>query len=96
MGKAGVSFKGLRDRQGGYPSYIKTGVRVVGTDAWSWDAPFSRTGIKWKESLIKGQPDSSIIWEGHFAGIEIGYCQMEKLTNLDRVPPRVLPFTAFP
>ena len=32
-------------------------------------------------------PDSSIIWEGHFAGIELGYFQMEKLTNLDKVPP---------
>jgi len=75
---------------------LRQGVRVVGTDAWSWDAPFSRTGIKWKESLIKGQPDSSIIWEGHFAGIEIGYCQMEKLTNLDRVPPLGAAIYCFP
>ena len=31
-------------------------------------------------------PDPSIIWEGHFAGIELGYYQMEKLANLDKVP----------
>lgn len=65
---------------------LRQGVRVVGTDAWSWDAPFSHTGEKWKESLKKGDPASGIIWEGHFAGIEMGYFQMEKLTNLDKVP----------
>lgn len=75
---------------------LRQGVRVVGTDAWSWDAPFGHTGIKWKESLKKGQPDSSIIWEGHFAGIETGYCQMEKLTNLDRVPPLGATIYCFP
>ncbi|MFX1489616.1 MAG: cyclase family protein, partial [Promethearchaeota archaeon] len=44
-------------------------------------APFSITAQKWEKDK-----DPSIIWEGHFAGIEMGYCQMEKLTNLDKVP----------
>jgi kynurenine formamidase len=35
------------------------GVRVVGTDAWSWDAPFSHTAKRWAETR-----DPSIIWEG--------------------------------
>ena len=26
-----------------------------------------------------------MIWEAHFAGIEAGYCHMEKLTNLDKI-----------
>ena len=39
------------------------GVQVVGTDAWSWDAPFSHTAQRWAETR-----DPSIIWEGHKAG----------------------------
>ncbi|MHA2005971.1 MAG: cyclase family protein [Promethearchaeota archaeon] len=60
---------------------IKQGVHIVGTDAWSWDAPFSITTVKWEQNK-----DPSIIWEGHFAGIELGYFQMEKLTNLNKLP----------
>ena len=57
------------------------GVRVVGTDAWSWDAPFSHTARRFHET-----GDSSIIWEGHKAGREVGYCQIEKLTCLNKLP----------
>ena len=60
---------------------VRQGVHIVGTDSWSWDAPFSITAQKWEKAR-----DPSIIWEGHFAGIERGYFQMEKLTNLDKVP----------
>ena len=35
------------------------GVEVVGTDAWSWDAPFSHTARRWAETR-----DPAIIWEG--------------------------------
>ena len=65
---------------------IRQGVHVVGTNSWSWDAPFSITAQKWRESVKTKNPNPSIIWEGHFAGIELGYFQMEKLTNLDKVP----------
>jgi kynurenine formamidase len=75
---------------------LKQGVKVVGTDAWSWDAPFSHTARKWKASLEKGEPDSSIIWEGHFAGIEMCYFQLEKLTNLDKAPPLGATMYCFP
>jgi kynurenine formamidase len=57
------------------------GVRVVGTDGWSWDAPFIHTRARVAES-----GDASLIWEGHKAGREAGYCQIEKLTNLDLLP----------
>ena len=69
----------------------KRGVRVVGTDAWSWDAPFSHTAKKWAET-----GDSSIIWEGHKAGREIPYWQMEKLTNLESLPPFDYIIACFP
>ena len=58
------------------------GIRVVGTDAWSWDAPFSFTARRYAES-----GDASLIWEGHKAGREAGYCQIEKLHNLEGLPP---------
>ena len=58
------------------------GVKIVGTDGWSWDAPFVHTAKRWAETR-----DPKIIWEGHKAGREIGYYQMEKLGNLEALPP---------
>src|SRR3546814_19124062 len=49
------------------------GVQVVGTDAWSWDAPFSHTARRWADTR-----DPSIIWEGHKAGRIRPYYQIEK------------------
>jgi kynurenine formamidase len=70
---------------------LERGVRVVGTDAWSWDAPFSFTRRRFAESH-----DPAIIWEGHKAGREIGYCQMEKLANLHLLPPAGFLVSCFP
>lgn len=67
------------------------GVKVVGTDGWSWDAPFVHTAKRWLES-----GDPKIIWEGHKAGLEIGYYQMEKLTNLDLLPAFGFEICCFP
>ncbi len=53
------------------------GVRVVGIDAWSWDRPLPFLAREFKET-----GDPRVIWEAHFAGIETGYCHMEKLANL--------------
>jgi len=60
---------------------LDRGVKVVGIDAWSWDRPLPFLA---KEFQATG--DASVIWEAHFAGIEKGYCHMEKLTNLDKIP----------
>ncbi|MBN2970726.1 cyclase family protein [Roseomonas aeriglobus] len=67
------------------------GVRVTGTDAWSWDAPFAATARRVAET-----GDTSLIWEGHKAGRDIGYCHMEKLTNLDQLPPSGFTVSCFP
>ena len=67
------------------------GVRVVGTDGWSWDAPFNHTAKKWAEN-----PDPSMIWEGHKAGREIPYWQMEKLHNLESLPDHGFTVACFP
>ena len=70
---------------------LERGVRVTGTDGWSWDAPFTLTRKRWEETR-----DPSIIWEGHRASIDIGYCHMEKLANLDRLPDHGFEVICFP
>lgn len=68
------------------------GVKVVGIDAWSWDRPLPFLAQEFKE---KGDP--AVIWEAHFAGIAMGYCHMEKLTNLDKIPrPHGFKVACFP
>lgn len=67
------------------------GVKIVGTDAWSWDAPFSHTAKRWAK-----EQDPSIIWEGHKAGKDIGYFQIEKLHNLESLPPSGFTVSCFP
>ncbi len=84
------------DKSWGKPEYLVTGagmtrestlyltergVKVVGIDAWSWDRPLPFLAQEFQE---KGDP--SVVWEAHFAGIEQGYCHMEKMTNLDKIP----------
>jgi kynurenine formamidase len=56
------------------------GIRVVGIDAWSWDRPLPFLAEEFRRT---GNP--KVIWEAHFAGIEIGYCHMEKMANLSAI-----------
>jgi len=70
---------------------LERGVRVTGTDAWSWDAPFSYTAKKVAET-----GDRSLIWEGHKAGKDIGYCHLEKLHNLEVLPGSGFIVSCFP
>lgn len=67
------------------------GVQVVGTDAWSWDAPFKHTAERFAVTR-----DPSIIWEGHKAGREMPYYQMEKLQNLESLPAHGFTVICFP
>lgn len=60
---------------------IDHGVRVVGTDGWSWDVPLPLEAQEFEKSR-----DASIIWEGHRVGREKAYCHIEKLTNLESLP----------
>ena len=70
---------------------LEQGVRLTGTDAWSWDAPFVHTAKKYAESK-----DASLIWEGHKAGRDIGYCHLEKLHNLESLPASGFYISCFP
>jgi kynurenine formamidase len=70
---------------------LERGVRVTGTDAWSWDAPFVHTAKRYAAT-----GDASLIWEGHRAGREIGYCHIEKLHNLESLPASGFEVACFP
>jgi kynurenine formamidase len=67
------------------------GVRLTGIDAWGWDAPFSHTRERWLETK-----DPSIIWEGHYAGIDTPYCHLEKLQHLEKLPGDGFTVACFP
>jgi kynurenine formamidase len=70
---------------------LERGIRVTGTDAWSWDAPFTYTAERYSATK-----DASLIWEGHKAGRDIGYCHLEKLHNLEVLPPVGFVVSCFP
>jgi len=70
---------------------LERGVRLTGTDAWSWDAPFVYTAQKYGQT-----GDAKIIWEGHKAGRDIGYCHLEKLHNLEALPATGFTIACFP
>ena len=69
----------------------RQGIRVTGTDGWSWDAPFSHTAKRFAET-----GDASLIWEAHKAGRDIGYCHLEKLHNLEALPGDGFTIACFP
>ena len=70
---------------------VERGVRITGTDAWSWDAPFVHTKERFSQSH-----DPKIIWEGHRVGMDIGYCHMEKMHNLEALPGDGFRIACFP
>jgi kynurenine formamidase len=71
---------------------LEKGVKVTGIDAWSWDRPLPFLAEEFKRT-----GDPSVIWEAHFAGIEKGYCHMEKMANLDKIPrPHGFKVSCFP
>jgi len=59
---------------------IEQGIRLMGTDAWGWDASMDVLVAEFKQG-IKGR-----LWASHYAGKEKEYCHMEKLCNLDKIP----------
>lgn len=70
---------------------LERGVRVVGTDGWSWDVPLPFEGEEFEKNH-----DASIIWEAHRVGRDKAYCHIEKLTNLDQLPVTGFKVNCFP
>lgn len=70
---------------------LRQGVRITGTDAWSWDAPFNYTRERVEET-----GDYGLVWEGHTAGRQRLYCHLEKLHQLELLPPTGFTVACFP
>ena len=65
------------------------GVRVMGIDAWGWDAPLFMQAERAKESGEKG-----VFWAAH--QVDLPYSQIERLFNLGALPPEGFQVACFP
>ena len=65
------------------------GVRVMGIDAWGWDAPLH---VQAQQALERDEP--GIFWAAHQA--DIPYAQIERLVNLGSLPPTGFQVACFP
>ena len=45
---------------------------------------------------MAGTGNKALIWEGHKAGRDIGYCHLEKLHNLEALPSSGFMISCFP
>ncbi len=57
------------------------GIKVIGTDAFSLDAPFGHILSTYTQTK-----DKSVLWPAHFLGRDREYCQIERLANLEELP----------
>jgi kynurenine formamidase len=93
-----------RDAQYGEPGYLALGpgvtvaatrwlwdrgVRVMGIDAWGWDAPLH---MQAQEALERDE--QGVFWASHQAGLP--YSQIERLVNLDQLPATGFKVACFP
>jgi kynurenine formamidase len=65
------------------------GVRVMGIDAWGWDRPLVMQAADAKRENAPG-----IFWEAH--QVDLAYSQIERLVNLDQLPPSGFTVSCFP
>jgi kynurenine formamidase len=65
------------------------GVRVMGIDAWGWDAPLH---LQAQAALERDEP--GIFWEAHQC--DLAYSQIERLVNLGELPATGFTVACFP
>lgn len=65
------------------------GVRVMGVDAWGWDAPLHLQAAEANE-----RDAGAVFWAAHQAGLD--YCQLERLANLGALPAAGFDVACFP
>jgi len=65
------------------------GVRVMGIDAWGWDPPLH---MQAQEALERDE--TGVFWAAHQA--DLPYSQIERLVNLDQLPPTGFKVACFP
>jgi len=61
----------------------------MGIDAWGWDAPLH---LQAEEAKARGE--RGIFWAAHQA--DLRYSQIERLVNLDQLPPTGFKVACFP
>jgi kynurenine formamidase len=69
--------------------FYEHGVRVMGIDAWGWDAPLH---MQAQEAVARDEP--AIFWAAHQA--DLAYCQIERLFNLAALPSTGFTVACFP
>ncbi|MEU9168844.1 cyclase family protein [Streptomyces sp. NPDC048420] len=60
---------------------LDRGVRVIGTDAFSLDAPFTHVVDAYSRTS-----DRDVLWPAHMAGRRREFCQIERLAGLAALP----------
>jgi len=71
---------------------LDAGVRVIGTDAFSLDAPFPHIIAAYQRT-----GDPAVLWPAHMAGRQREFCQVERLANLAALPrPHGFQVSCFP
>ena len=70
---------------------LDQGIKVTGIDAWGWDGPLAPQARRAKES---GRDD--VFWASHYVGVDKEYCHLERLANLDALPPSGFKVCCFP
>jgi kynurenine formamidase len=68
---------------------FEQGVRVVGIDAWGWDAP-----LRLQAAVARERDAPGILWAAH--QVDLPYSQIERLTNLGALPPTGFRVACFP
>lgn len=68
---------------------FERGVRVMGVDAWGWDAPLHLQAAEAKE-----RDEAGVFWAAHQA--DLPYAQIERLANLGALPPTGFTVACFP
>lgn len=61
--------------------FLDRGIKVVGTDAFSFDPPFLQMISAYYET-----GDQSVLWPAHILGRDRPYLQIERLGNLEALP----------
>jgi kynurenine formamidase len=70
---------------------LERGVRLTGIDSWGWDIPLPVLARR-----AKAERRDDIFWAAHYVGLDHEYCHIERLTNLDQLPPHGFTVYAFP
>jgi kynurenine formamidase len=70
---------------------LDQGIKLTGIDAWSWEAP-----LAWQAREAKRTGRRDLFWEAHYVGVDKEHCHIERLANLDQLPPTGFTICAFP